>query len=403
MAKGKATEAATWATAREIARLLAAADMAQKMGAQIMGLGAFTKVVGDAGVTVAKREPLPITTGNSYSASGALWAAHDAVRRLGIAEVDKKGHIKGKAMVVCIDKLTAVYTCKQPSGGRWAQDFERGVNGRINPDPWQTDTSIGDWFYNRHWKYQPLSWTVHMLVDIVSKNGNLLLNVVLRPDGSLDPEVETMLHQLADWTAVNGEAIYGTTASPFQRLPWGRCTKRVSGNDTTLYLHVFNWPTDGQLLIPGLKNPAQRAYLLTDSAKKALPMQSSADGLTLTVPPAAPDPVSSTVVLEVKGPLDVAKAGLAQDYDGSVVLPASEARVHGDGIKYESGDQLDSLGFWTNPDDWADWEIKITRPGRFEVSAEIATLDSGSLGISAGDSTTKGTAYPTGDYGKFRP
>ena len=82
------------------------------------------------------------------------------------------------------------------------QDYERGVNGGINPYPWQTDTSIGDWFYNRHWKYQPLSWTVHLLVDIVSKNGNLLLNVVLRPDGSLDPEVETMLHQLADWTAV---------------------------------------------------------------------------------------------------------------------------------------------------------------------------------------------------------
>jgi predicted amino acid dehydrogenase len=81
-------------------RLLAAADMAQKLGAQIMGLGAFTKVVGDAGVTVAKRAPLPITTGNSYSASGALWAAHDAIRRLGIAEVDAKGHIKGKAMVV---------------------------------------------------------------------------------------------------------------------------------------------------------------------------------------------------------------------------------------------------------------------------------------------------------------
>ena len=94
--------------------------------------------------------------------------------------------------------------------GRWVQDFERGVNGGINPHPWQTDTSIGDWFYNRHWKYQPLSWTIHMLVDITSKNGSLLLNVVLRPDGTLDPEVETMLQQLADWTAVNGEAIHGT-------------------------------------------------------------------------------------------------------------------------------------------------------------------------------------------------
>ena len=81
-------------------RLLAAAEMARKLGAQIMGLGAFTKVVGDAGVTVAKRAPLPITTGNSYSASGALWAAHDAVSQLGLAEVDDQGRLRGKAMVV---------------------------------------------------------------------------------------------------------------------------------------------------------------------------------------------------------------------------------------------------------------------------------------------------------------
>jgi predicted amino acid dehydrogenase len=81
-------------------RLLAAAETARKLGAQVMGLGAFTKVVGDAGVTVAKRAPLPITTGNSYSASGALWAAHDALLRLGLAETDEQGRIKGNAMVV---------------------------------------------------------------------------------------------------------------------------------------------------------------------------------------------------------------------------------------------------------------------------------------------------------------
>ncbi len=81
-------------------QLLSAADMAKKLGAQIMGLGAFTKVVGDAGVTVAKRAPLPITTGNSYSASGALWAAHDAVARLGLVKLEKGKKIKGKVMVV---------------------------------------------------------------------------------------------------------------------------------------------------------------------------------------------------------------------------------------------------------------------------------------------------------------
>jgi predicted amino acid dehydrogenase len=81
-------------------RLLAAAETARKLGAQVMGLGAFTKVVGDAGVTVAKQASLPITTGNSYSASGALWAAHEALLQLGITELDDKGRIKGKVMVV---------------------------------------------------------------------------------------------------------------------------------------------------------------------------------------------------------------------------------------------------------------------------------------------------------------
>ena len=82
-------------------RLLQASKMAEKMGAQIMGLGAFTKVVGDAGVTVARRSSLPITTGNSYSASGALWAAADAMRRMGLVHVNKQNKkVAAKTMVI---------------------------------------------------------------------------------------------------------------------------------------------------------------------------------------------------------------------------------------------------------------------------------------------------------------
>jgi predicted amino acid dehydrogenase len=82
-------------------RLLQAAKIAQNLGAQIMGLGAFTKVVGDAGVTVARRAPLPITTGNSYSASGALWAASDAMKRMGLVKIEKNGkRIQAKTMVI---------------------------------------------------------------------------------------------------------------------------------------------------------------------------------------------------------------------------------------------------------------------------------------------------------------
>jgi predicted amino acid dehydrogenase len=82
-------------------RLLAAAEMAEKLGAQIMGLGAFTKVVGDAGVTVARRSRIPITTGNSYSASGALWAAADAMKRMGLVKLDPKTkQVMARTMVI---------------------------------------------------------------------------------------------------------------------------------------------------------------------------------------------------------------------------------------------------------------------------------------------------------------
>ena len=82
-------------------RLIAASKMAKNFGAEIMGLGAFTKVVGDAGVTVAKYSPIPITTGNSYSASAALWAATDAMRRMALINIPiGKKKIKAKSMVI---------------------------------------------------------------------------------------------------------------------------------------------------------------------------------------------------------------------------------------------------------------------------------------------------------------
>jgi alpha-L-fucosidase len=200
-------------------------------------------------------------------------------------------------------KSQAVYTCKESSGGRWVQDYERGVNAGINPYPWQTDTSIGDWFYNRHWKYRPLSWTVHMLVDIVSKNGNLLLNVVLRPDGSLDPEVETMLHQLADWTAMNGEAIYGTR--PWLVLGEGSVRARggafredfqYSAKDIrfttkgkTLYAIALGWPENNQMIIRSLartddpkQNEIKRVELL--GHKGRLKFSQTANGLLVELP-----------------------------------------------------------------------------------------------------------------------
>ena len=141
-------------------------------------------------------------------------------------------------------KAEVVYNCKQQSDGRWVQDLERGIMPKIDPYPWQTDTSIGDWFYDRNYKYRPVSWVIHMLVDNVSKNGNLLMNIVQRPDGSLDAEVEQMLEQLADWNAINGEAIYGTR--PWLVYGEGAGPGRRAGLQRGLQLHGQGHPLHHQ-------------------------------------------------------------------------------------------------------------------------------------------------------------
>jgi len=106
--------------------------------------------------------------------------------------------------------LEAVYTCKETSDGMWVQDLERGVQDSISPFPWQTDTSIGDWFYRTGQKYKSSTEVVQMLVDIVSKNGNLLINIVQTPEGDLEPDVMKIVEEIGMWTSVNGEGIYGS-------------------------------------------------------------------------------------------------------------------------------------------------------------------------------------------------
>jgi alpha-L-fucosidase len=93
-------------------------------------------------------------------------------------------------------------------------DIERGVPNRALPHPWQTDTCIGGWHYNRHDYernlYKSAKTVIHMLADIVSKNGNLLLNIPVRGDGSIDDKAEVVLKGIAAWMEVNNESIYST-------------------------------------------------------------------------------------------------------------------------------------------------------------------------------------------------
>jgi alpha-L-fucosidase len=181
------------------------------------------------------------------------------------------------------------------------------------PDrPWETcQTMNKSWGY-ASWdsNYKTATTLIRQMVDVASKDGNYLLNIGPKGDGTVPDKSVSLLNSMGDWMNVYSESIYGTTRSPFGTVPgWGRYTKK----EGKLYVHVFTWPEGGLLKVPSLTNTIRKIYLLNDTSE-LLNYTDSTGYIMISLPAEAPDTINSVVVIDVKGlPEAYSQTGLAKE------------------------------------------------------------------------------------------
>jgi alpha-L-fucosidase len=241
---------------------------------------------------------------------------------------------------------------------------------------------------------------------------------------------------------LNGESIYATTASPCPRPSWGRITTKADAvgqvanlphqatktdasgatavgqvanlpRQTILYLHVFDWPASGELAVP-VSNSAKACYLLADRSRQ-FQTANGDKGLTVKLTGDTPDKICSVVVLQIAGQPQATAAAAPQEAAGKeakivlsaagakgrIVLNATDAQIHGERLKVESKAGKPNLGFWTSAADWAQWQLDLAKPGKYEVLAEVSGKGAAQCTIEVGGQKLSAKITSTGAYDKY--
>lgn len=247
------------------------------------------------------------------------------------------------------------------------------------PVLWEACVTINDdsWGYNKYeTSFKTERDLIRMLVEVVSKGGNLLLNVGPKPDGTIPEEFVTRLNAMGRWMKVNSEAIYGTTASPFERMSFfGRATAK--GNK--LYLHVFDWPKNGELRVAGLRNLVHKGRVLAD-ADRAVTWKRDGDDLVLKLDGLAPDEAASVIELTLDGAPTAAPFANRADARGAITLGVESCEIE---TEFEQrAKKENALGHvyltrWTRDKDVPYWTLEAPGAGRYRVEMSYAARRAG--------------------------
>ncbi len=251
---------------------------------------------------------------------------------------------------------------------------------------------------------------IRNLSDISSKGGNFLLNIGPDSAGRIPEPSVNILKDIGRWMKTNSEAIHATEAGPFpRRLPWGRVTQRRDDDgSTTLYLHVWDWPANGELLLPTLQTKPSSARILATGKRASTKVAN--DGLHVRLHGDAPDADVSIVKLTFKKPLVITQRPYVQpDDDGAFTLAALDADRHGSlqgDIPIEGSGAGAYLARWHH-DEWrVDYQLKTHAARSWRVTAEVRaakpaklTLKCGTNEVEASIPATTGDAFQTVELG----
>ena len=210
--------------------------------------------------------------------------------------------------------------------------------------------------------HKPVSYFIRLLAKAASRGGNILMNIGPMGNGRIDEADVNILHGLGRWWTVNGESIRGTTRTPLAVQAWGESTRK--GN--RLYLHVFDWPSDGKLVVGGLPTTVLRACLL---ARPDAPLNCSRAGVDIivAVPAAAPDAADSVIALDCAAEPRADSTRLLAVNLATNTLRAFDATLSGN-LRFGSGEKNnDTAQNWVSTDDAVIWPVRLRETATFEL------------------------------------
>ncbi len=279
-----------------------------------------------------------------------------------------------------------------PNLGDYVSTADRPAELAPHDGDWEaiptTNESYG-WHKQDH-SHKPAEHFITLIAKCAARGGNLMLNVGPRGDGTIDPADVAILHGIARWMKINGESIHGTSRTPLAVQSWGEST--VKGN--RLYLHVFDWPSDGKLIVGGVKSNVKSAYLLSDTSKTALKLERMNDlDVRIAVPTAAPDPVDSVVVVDCQGEVTADPTRLLCTNNHNV-LRVFDGQLVGHTIRFGQGKKENAyVEQWMSSGDAVAWPVRVNEAVKYNVTAIYdaeAPSAGGAYAIRVGGQTLQG-------------